>query len=227
MNKALERLLTELQEADDKLQKSDTVDRSRWHAARADAIEKLISASDSAEDKTNWIRQFADTVNAAFQTGEYPEGVSRLASMRTKLVNVTKNDNDLAYVAYRSLTADYFKEIQNPNVNFPVAQKAYLDSLEKFVKEYPNSDDTVEAMIEIAKGAELVGDNIEAVRWYENASKKFPDAISGKKAAGALKTPRFTRQKVHHWRQNAQRQRFQFKGSGWQPGNRPLLGQLV
>ena len=186
MNKALERLLTELQEADDKLQKADAADRPRWHAARADALEKLISASEAPEEKTNWIRQFADTVNAATQTGEYPDGVERLSSMRTKLVSVTKNDNDLAYVAYRSLTADYFKDIQNPNVNFPVAQKAYLDSLEKFVKEYPNSDDTVEAMIEIAKGAELVGDSVEATRWYEVASKKFPDAMSGKKAAGAL-----------------------------------------
>lgn len=186
MNKAIERLLTDLQEADDKLQKADAADRPRWHAARADALEKLISASDSPEDKTNWIRQFADTVNAATQTGEYPDGVARLSSMRTKLVSVTKNENDLAYVAYRSLTADYFKDIQNPNVNFPVAQKAYLDSLEKFVKEYPNSDDAVEAMIEIAKGAELVGDSVEAARWYETSSKKFPETMSGKKAAGAL-----------------------------------------
>lgn len=187
MNKAMERLLTDLQEADDKLQQANAADRPRWHAARADALEKLISASESPEDKTNWIRQFADTVNAAAQTGEYPEGVARLSSMRTKLVSVTNNDKDLAYVAYRSLTADYFKEIQNPNVNFPVAQKAYHESLEKFVKEYPNSDDSVEAMIEIAKGAELVGDSIEAIRWYENASSKFPETMSGKKASGALK----------------------------------------
>ncbi len=187
MNKALERLLTELQEADDKLQKADAADRPRLHAARADALEKLISASESAEDRTNWIRQFADTVNAAAQLGEYPDGVQRLAGMRTKLTTVTKNENDLAYVAYRSLTADYSKEIQNPNVNFPVVQKSFMDNLEKFVKEYPNSDDTVEAMIERAKGAELVGDSIEAVRWYENASKTFPDTMFGKKANGALK----------------------------------------
>ena len=187
MNKAMERLLTDLQEADDKLQKADAADRPRWHAARADALEKLISASESSEDRTNWIRQFADTVHVAAQTGEYPDGVARLSSMRTKLVSVTNNDKDLAYVAYRSLTADYFKEIQNPNVNFPVAQKAYLDNLEKFVKEYPNSDDTVEAMIEIAKGAELVGDSVEAMRWYDNAAKKFPETMPGKKAAGALK----------------------------------------
>ncbi len=187
MNKALERLLTELQEADDKLQKADAADRPKWHAARADALEKLISASESPEDKTNWIRQFADTVNAAAQTGEYPDGVERLSSMRTKLTSVTKNDNDLAYVAYRSLTADYFKEIQSPNVNFPATQKAYMESLEKFVKEYPNCDDAVEAMIEMAKGAELVSDTTEAMRWYDSAAKRFPNTMSGQKAAGALK----------------------------------------
>ena len=186
INKATERLLTDLQEADDKLQSSPNDQKPKWHAVRADVLEKLISASDSEEDRTNWIRQFADIITAATQSGEYPAGVERLADMRTKLVTVTNNENDLAYVTFRSITADYFQKIQAPNVNFPEAQKAYHDMLEQFVKKFPNSDDTVEAMIEIAKGAELVGDSIEATRWYTSAAQDFPNAISGKKAKGAL-----------------------------------------
>lgn len=187
MSKSMERLVNDLQEVDDKLQKSEARDRAKWHSQRADVLEKLIAASETDEDRTTWIKQFADTVNAAAQTGEYPDGVTRLSDLRTKLVSVTKSEGDVAYVAYRTITAEYTQEIQKPNVDFPKAQKAFLGRLEEFVNKYSNSEDAAEAMVQIGMGAELVGDNVEAIRWYGNASKKFGNTLPGRKAAGAMK----------------------------------------
>ena len=186
MNKAMERLVTDLQQVDDQLQGAKPSDRARLHSQRADVLEKLIAAADSDEDRTTWIKQFADTVNAAAQTGEYPDGVTRLSDLRTKLTSVTKSHNDLAYIAYRTITADYTQKIQKDNVDFPKAQKEYLKQLEDFVNTYPRSDDTAEAMINIAMSSEMVGDHTEAVKWYGNASSKFGSTLAGRKAAGAM-----------------------------------------
>lgn len=186
MSKAMERLVTELQEVDDRLQNAAANERARLHSERADVLEKLIAASEGDEERSTWIKQFADTVNAAAQTGEYPGGVNRLSDMRTKLTSVTKSEDDLAYVAYRTITAEYTQEIQKPDVNFPKAQESFLKRLEEFVEKYPDSDDTAEAMVQIAMGAELVGDTKTAVKWYGNASSKFGKSLAGQKAAGAI-----------------------------------------
>lgn len=186
MSEAMGRLVGELQQVDDQLQSAAPADRARLHSQRADVLEKLIAASDSDEDRTTWIKQFADTVNAAAQTGEYPDGVKRLDTMRTKLTSVTKSDEDIAYIAYRTITADYTQKIQKPDVDFPKAQKEFLKELEDFVRTYPQSEDAAEAMVQIAMGAELVGDTTEAIKWYTNASSKFATKLAGQKAAGAL-----------------------------------------
>lgn len=186
MNKRMETLVSELQSVDDKLQNASPKDRERLHSLRADAIEKLIEASENQEDRTLWIKQFADTVNAAAQTQEYPAGVERLVSMGTKLTSVTKVENDLAYVAYRTISAAYSREIQKEGADFPAAQKTYVAQLEEFVDKYPNSEDAPEAMVEIAKAAELVGNAKEASVWYGKAASKHGDKLIGQKAAGAM-----------------------------------------
>lgn len=186
MSESMTRLVAELQQVDDKLQSAQGDQRARLHSQRADVLEKLIAASNSDEERTTWIKQFGDTVNAAAQTGEYPGGVDRLSDMRTKLTSVTKSDEDVAYIAYRMITADYTQKIQKPDVDFPKAQKEFLKQLEDFVSAYPKSEDTADAMIQIAMGAEMMGDNTEAVKWYTNASSKFGNRLAGQKAAGAL-----------------------------------------
>ncbi len=186
MNKSMELMLNELQKVDDRLQSAAAPDRARLHSERADVLEKLISASSSDEDKSTWIKQFADTVNAAAQTGEYPDGVKRLSEMQTKLASVTKNKDDLAYLTYRTITADYTQKIQKTDADFPAAQKSFLKQLEDFVKEYPETMDSADAMVQIAMNAEMVGDPREALKWYGQCSAKFPKELIGRKAAGAM-----------------------------------------
>lgn len=185
ISKSMERLVTELQEVDAKLSKPDG-NMAVLQAQRADVLEKLISASDGAEDRKTWIQQLADTVSTAAQTGEYPDGVKRLQSFAAKLESIDASQDEIAYVAFRTLTADHNYKMQQPKAEYEELQKEYLDELRAFVKRYPNSKDSAEAMIQIALSAEFTGETSDAVKWYTEAAKSFSDTLQGKKAAGAI-----------------------------------------
>lgn len=186
LSKNVERLATSLQEIDDKINAATGEEKSRLHSERADLLEKLISAEEKPENRSDWIKQFADTVSAAAQTGEYPQGAERLTEMPAKLKTIDVTENDLAYVEFRAVVTRNTLEIQKPGVDFAKAQKDFLAELEAFVKAFPKSDDAAEAMNQIGMAAELAGDFREAQLWYDRSRVAFPSTIPGKKAAGAL-----------------------------------------
>jgi thiol-disulfide isomerase/thioredoxin len=188
LSKAMERLVADLQKVDEKLNspKLSTSDKVIQQSLRADAIEKLVSAS-SGEERSSWIRQLADTVSASAQAGEFPEGVDRLNKFVAKLNDASASQNDIAYVVFRTLTADNNIKMQDPKANFDALQKANLADLESFIEKYPTSEEAAEAMIQIALSAEFSGDAKLAEKWYTQAAKDFSKALAGKKAAGALR----------------------------------------
>ncbi len=191
ISKAMERLVTDLQEVDAQLQAGEA-DPAVLQARRADVLEKLISASASAQERETWIHQFADTVSAAAQTGEYPGGVRRLRDFIKKLPSVDATNDDVAYVVFRTLTADHNQKMQDPEADYDQddyerLQKDYLADLESFVRKYPRSDDSSEAMIQIALSAEFSGDIKTAEKWYSQASAGGDSTLASRKAAGALR----------------------------------------
>lgn len=184
ISKAMQKLVTDLQEVDSKLQAGGNT--ATLQAMRADVLEKLVSSADTPAERTTWIRQFADTVSAATQTGDYPAGAKRLNDFVSKLSTVNPSKDDVAYVVFRALTAEHNLSMQDPDADFESLQKTYLDDLQKFVGTYPASGDAAEAMIQIALSAEFSGETKTAEQWYAKASKSFGQTTAGKKAAGAL-----------------------------------------
>ncbi|RMF42592.1 MAG: thioredoxin [Planctomycetota bacterium] len=184
----LERLVAQLQEIDEKLLSNPGEQAGSLHARRADVLEKLVSAAEDPTERSMWIRQFADTVSAAAQTGEYPEGADRLRDFVKKLAGVRVDENDMAYVVFRTIETDYrMKSLAAKEDEIDDVQKAYLASLEAFTKRFPDSPDTAEAMVQIALSAEFAGEVDKAKQWYDKARQAFPQTIPGKKAAGALR----------------------------------------
>ncbi len=188
ISKAMERLAKDLQDVDTRLQASgsSTASKEILQGQRADLIEKLISESTVAEDRSNWIKQFADTVSAATQSGEFPSGVKRLHEMTSKLQGSNSSKDDIAYVTFRAIAADYMQKTQTQDGNIQDEQKKYLENLEQFVKDFPTSPDAAEGMIQIALSAELALDVKTANLWYGRASRDFAKTLPGQKAAGAL-----------------------------------------
>ncbi len=188
ISKAMERLAQSLDSVDVKLQAAATsaAEKETLHGQRADIIEKLISESTSSEDRSNWIRQFADTASAAAQSGEYSNGVKRLQEMVSKLRGIDSPVDDIGYVAFRAITAEYMQRTQSRDSDIQEEQKKYLANLEGFIKEYPSSPDAAEGMIQIALSAELALDTKTAGLWYTRASEDCSKTLAGQKAAGAL-----------------------------------------
>ena len=188
ISKAMEKLVADLQKVDEKLQspKLSAGDKLIQQSLRADAIEKLVAAS-SGDERSSWIRQFADTVSASAQTGEFPKGIERLYDFVAKLNDASVPQNDIAYVVFRTLTADNNIKMQDPKADFNALQKANLADLESFIEKYPTSEESAEAMIQIALSAEFSGDAKLAEKWYTQAAKDFSQSLAGKKAAGALR----------------------------------------
>lgn len=187
ISKAMERLVTELQEIDSQMQ-SGTSKPEVLQAQRANVLEKLISASTTPEDRQTWVKQFAETVSAAAQTGEYPGGVARLREFSSKLASVDASEEEMAYVVYRTLEAEYRTEMLNAKADdFEKVQTDYLKNMEAFVRKYPDSEDAAEAMIQMALSAEFSGEVETAKQWYQKAASGFASTLAGRKAAGALK----------------------------------------
>ncbi|QGJ69696.1 Thioredoxin [Planctomycetales bacterium 10988] len=177
-------LLSKLQELD---QKADQLPQKEYHKDRADLLKELVSLFDDKEVKTPWIQRLAETLSVAAQTNIYPEGVDRLSSLSDELEKANYDDNIRAYVQYRYLMADYQSSIQQENADFGKIQSVWLERLESFVKDYPGSEDTAEALLQLAGARELMGQEAEAKKWYQVAMKDFSSTIPGKKAAGAMR----------------------------------------
>jgi thiol-disulfide isomerase/thioredoxin len=184
--KILNDLLEKLQELDRKTADAAGPGASKLHAERAEVVEKIAELS-SKEDRSNWYRQLADTISAAAQSGAFPEGVARLKTLRDKLAEAKSADDSdlLPYVEFRYLRADYGASMLAPNANFVEIQKKWLESLQKFVQDYPKSSETAEAMLELGMAQEFAGDEEKAKEWYGNVADKFPTSPHAKKASGA------------------------------------------
>ncbi len=155
------------------------------NAKRADLLEQLAAESGKPEDRTAWIRQLADTVSAAVQSGGYPKGAKRLESLWERL---SKDEGDgalAAYVRFRQLTAEYGLAVQAKGADFAKVQTEWLKKLEQFVADYPKSQDAAEAILQLAIAQEFAGQEEEAKKWYGKIVRDFPDATVAKKAAGA------------------------------------------
>jgi thiol-disulfide isomerase/thioredoxin len=184
MSKAMEALVNQMQDIDKKI--ATESDKNPWHAKRADLLEKMISSSETAAEQTNWIEQFADTVSAAAQVGEYTDGIERLQDFVRKLQEANASSERVAYVAFRTLTAEHNVKMQLPNAKFDDLNETYLGNLKKFIEEYPTAKDSGEAILQIALAAELTGDAKDATKWYSQAAKTFASSDAGKRASGAM-----------------------------------------
>ncbi len=181
----VQRLLSELEKIEGAT-KDETGDRSKLHESKSVVLQKLVMANKGTDQMELWVRQFADSISSAAQAGEYPEGVASLRLLETQLSNMPKGKELVPYVAYRLINTEYTIKSVAEKVDFAKLQSEYMDKLEEFAREYPESLDAADAMIQIGLNHELAGDEKESVKWYSKVSSKFSQTIQGKKASGAI-----------------------------------------
>lgn len=184
-SQAMQSLLTELDRVDSSLRDADG-NTEQLNEQRASVIMRLIQATKGTEDMGSWIRQLADSISSATQTGTYQGGLGKLKELEDVLSDLPGGDQEKAYVAFRTITTENIVQMSSPKANMAVIQEQYIENLEKFADAYPESPEAAEAMIQIGVNYELNRDEGEAEKWYRKIASRFADTSTGKKAQGAI-----------------------------------------
>jgi thiol-disulfide isomerase/thioredoxin len=181
----LQQLMEDLEKLEQAISQAAPAQQETLNGKRADLLQQLADDAEDEEHRIQWTKQMVDTVSAAVQTGTYSGGVERLMAMEKQL-DPKKDTSLLSYVKFRRMTASYALELQKPKADFAKVQEAWLVMLESFVKEYPESADSADAMLQLAMAQEFAGEEEKATDWYGQVKKRFPQSTSAKKAAGAV-----------------------------------------
>ena len=183
----LQELLASLEKVEASLTSATPQNRGSLYTQQAKLLEQLAAASSTPDQKTAWIRQLADNLSAATQSGAMPEGTERLERLLARLKKQGKSNDILAYVRYRSLLAAYSAAMQKPKADYAKIQADWLENLKQFVKTYPKSNDAAEALLQIAIAEEFSGNDEEAKAWYKKIASVAPESPQAKKATGAIR----------------------------------------
>ena len=132
-----------------------------------------------------WIKQYAETVSAAIQSGAFPDGIRRLQSLLTSVAQQPDAGELVPYVKFRLLTAEYNRDIGQKDADFEKINTAYQEQLQQFVSTYSRSPDAAEAMLQLAIGAEFAGKTNDAIGWFGRIASDFPKDDLAPKAIGA------------------------------------------
>lgn len=182
----MQEILSELEKLDAAAGRATTAEQqAQFNAKRADLLERMAGEAGKPEERGAWLRQLADMISAAVQSGTYPDGAKRLETLLERLQK-TQGDRQLAaYVRFRQISAEYGLSMQARGADFAKIQTEWLKRLEQYVGEYPQSPDAAEAMLQLAIAQEFAGQEEEAKKWYGRIVQGFPDTATARKAAGA------------------------------------------
>jgi thiol-disulfide isomerase/thioredoxin len=179
--------ITELQQIDEQLATAPVSEQPKLHKKRADLLEIIIEHTTGQQEQSVWIRQYADTVSAAAQARAYPEGIQRLEKLLQKLKKEGRDKDLLASVEYPLREASYAISLLPPDADYPKIQRKWMQDLERFVKDYPSSPQSADAMVQLAISEEFGAKDTEAKAWYTQITREFPGSQQAKMAAGALR----------------------------------------
>ncbi len=182
----VQELINQMEQVDKQLATAATpAEMAPLNAKRADVLEQLAEKTSDKEEQANWIRQLADTVSAAAQSGAYPEGVDRLEKLIAKLQQEKATPNILAYVKFRHLSAAYMQSLQQEGADLSKIQDQWLADLRQYIADYPQTPDAAEAMMQVAMAEEFNGNDEDALKWYARVADDFPGTPRAAQAAGA------------------------------------------
>jgi thiol-disulfide isomerase/thioredoxin len=184
----MQKLIVDLEKLDKQIATAKTpAEQARLHTTRSELAEKIIQATKTPEDKAIWIRQHAETLSAAVQSGAYPEGAKRLQMLLAAVQKLSDAKDVVPYVQFRQMEADYNLATQQKDVDFEKLNDDWVSSLEQFVKDYPSSPDAAEAMLRLAILLDYPGKEDEASVWFKRIATDFPESDLAGKAAGAVR----------------------------------------
>ena len=160
--------------------------KPQYTARRADLLMEIAAAARTGDERGMWLRQLADMISAAVQSGTCPDGAQRLKSLFEKLQQNEADKNLAAYVKFRQLNAAYVLSMQAPKADFAKIQAQWLKTLEQYVADYPDRARRRRSHAAVGHQPGVRRRRKTTRRSGTPASSgEFPDSPAAKKAAGA------------------------------------------
>jgi thiol-disulfide isomerase/thioredoxin len=184
----LQALIGQLQKLDDDAAKltTDAASIARYYAGRADVLEKL-AAEAKPEDRDEWQRQLVDSLVAVVQAQESKDATERLNRIAEAAADAKDQEPLVGYIKFRVISAEYTRRMQAEGSDFAAIQNEWLDQLAKFVADFPDADDTPDALSQLAVGMEFTGKEDQARQFYKKLTESFPKHTAAQRSAGALR----------------------------------------
>jgi thiol-disulfide isomerase/thioredoxin len=197
INPEMQKLIGTLEKLDKSIASATTkTEQTRLNGERADLLQRIVKLAESAEDRNLWIRQYAETISAAAQSGVFPEGPQRLQALYEQVSKLPDSADLAAYIKFRRMSADYNLSLQDKDADFEKINTKWLADLEEFVKDHDTAPDAAEAMLQLAIGQEFSGKEQEAIAWFARITTEFPKSDLAPKAAGAKRRLESVGQKI-------------------------------
>jgi thiol-disulfide isomerase/thioredoxin len=161
---------------------------TRYNVDRAKLLGQLASAASTADEKEQWLKQQVDGIAAAAQASAYPDGLKELQAIEAAMQQQSPVSTLLPYVGYRRLLADYNERLQKADAKQrSELQGWWAEQLEQFARAYPKSEDTPDALLQLAITLEFAGKTADARQWYEALAQSYRTAPAARRAVGAVR----------------------------------------
>lgn len=183
----MQEILSKLEELDQQLMQASAKQKPALNKSRANLLLQLASTATKASERSQWLRQLADMVSAATQDGSFPGGLNYLKAVEQKLAKQKSSKDLLAYFQFQRMLGEYYGvTLMDPKVDHAKAHGEWLEDLEAFVVAHPKTDNSAEALRQLAMGTEISGDNKAALKWYRQIIENHPSSIHAPMAQGAV-----------------------------------------
>ena len=191
INAESQKIAAELEKIEKSMQAATSPEeRGKIYVELTARLRQLAKDASTGAEQTTWIRQLAEHLAFGAQSGDFPAGLEKLEQLYNELAGQAKEDaqKDLAgYVRWRLMLARYSLATHGANADYETIQADWIEQLEKFVQDFPESQDTLEAMFQLALAQEFAGDDESAATWFKKVAEIKENNNWQRKAAGALR----------------------------------------
>jgi len=158
-----------------------------YNSKRAVVLEEIVQKVGPAQQDV-WVKQLADSLSGAADV-EKPgdRHITRLKAIKDSLAK-GPNQALAAYVAFRCLQTENNIALATNSGPVEPVQEKWRTGLEEFIKSFPNSGETPEAILRLAMAWEYARDGEKpAKEWYAKLAREYSQSPQAAKGAGALK----------------------------------------
>ncbi len=168
-----------------------TPEYTKYQSARAAILADVVTKLQGHEAQAIFIKQLLDAYVAAAEGGDSEAG-KQLLAWRDQIDKVAKGTPLAGFAAFRVLSLEYSQKLMSASTKpkeIGDVQTWWRESLAAFIKAYPSTDETPEALYRLALAEEQNGrtGEAEAKEHYSAIVKNFASHQLAGQAAGSIR----------------------------------------